>query len=99
MTIDAAETGRLQELLSRVGTGLDQFLRFQHPDALQPGRGWRERLDIALPSSGIGIDRVADELVGHVIPNGSSIPRPGFTSFITTGGTTASALASAAAGI
>ena len=99
MTIEAAETGRLQELLSRVGAGLDEFLRFEHPDALQPGRDWREHLDIAVPANGIGIDRVADELVRHVVPNGSAIPRPGCTSFITTGGTTAAALAAAAAGV
>ncbi len=95
---DAAETGRMQTLLSRVGAGLDEFLTFEHPDALHPDRRWREQLDIALPRAGIGIDAVAEELIRHVIPNGSSVPRPGFCSFITTGGTTASTLASTAAG-
>ena len=64
-----------------------------------PGHSWRKRLDRPLPRAGIGIDAVADELVRHVIPNGSSVPRPGFSSFITTGAVTASALASTAAGI
>lgn len=99
MPADAAETGRLQPLLSQLGAGLDEFLKFEHPDALQPGLRWREQLDIALPSSGIGIDALADELLRHVVPNGSSIPRPGFSAFITTGGTTAAALAATAAGV
>jgi aromatic-L-amino-acid decarboxylase len=99
MSTGHAETGRLQDLLSRVGAGLDEFLRFEHPDALHPGRRWREHLEIALPSAGIGIDRVTEELVRHVIPNGSSIPRPGFSSFITTGAATAATLASTAASI
>ena len=99
MSVDAAETGRLQALLSQVGAGLDEFLKFEHPDAMHPGRRWREQLDIALPRNGIGIDGVAEELVRHVVPNGSSIPRPGFSSFITTGGTTAGTLASTAASI
>jgi aromatic-L-amino-acid decarboxylase len=97
--VDAAETGRLQALLSRVGAGLDEFLRFEHPDAMHPGRRWRERLDIALPHTGIGIDAVTEELLQHVIPNGAATPRPGFSSFITTGGSTASTLASTAASI
>lgn len=99
MSVDAAETGRLQALLSQVGAGLDEFLKFEHPDALHPGRRWREQLDITVPRKGIGIDGVADELVRHVVPNGSSIPRPGFSSFITTGATTAGTLASTAASI
>ena len=96
---DAAETGRLQPLLSQVGAGLDRFLTFEHPDALHPGHRWRERLQRPLPAAGIGIDGVLDELLHDVVPNGSAVPRPGFSSFITTGGTTASTLASAAASI
>ena len=99
MLHETAETGRLQPLLSRIGAGLDEFLRFEHPDALHPGRRWREALDRPVPEEGAGIDAVATELLQHVIPNGSSIPRPGFSSFITTGATTASALAATAAGI
>lgn len=99
MSHDPAETGNLQALLSKIGAGLDEFLKFEHPDALHPGRRWREDLDIALPIEGVGIDRVADELVRHVIPNGSAVPRPGFSSFITTGATTAATLASTAASI
>jgi len=99
MLPDAAETGRMQPLLAKIAAGLDDFLRFEHPDALHPGHAWRQRLDRPLPRAGIGIDGVAEELVRHVIPNGSSVPRPGFSSFITTGAVTASTLASTAAGI
>ena len=99
MPRDAAETGRMQPLLARVGAGLDDFLRFEHPDALHPGAKLARAPRPAAAARGIGIDAVADELVRHVIPNGSSIPRPGFSSFITTGATTASALAATAAGV
>ena len=99
MPRELAETGRMQSLLARIGAGLDDFLRFEHADALHPTRSWRDALDRPLPQRGVGIDAVADELLRVVIPNGSSIPRPGFSSFITTGATTASALAATAAGI
>lgn len=96
---DAAETGRLQDLLTRVGAALDEFVRFEHPDALHPGKRWRETLDMPLPRQGIGIDGVVEELTRDVIPNGAQISKPGFCSFITTGGTTVAALAATAANI
>jgi aromatic-L-amino-acid decarboxylase len=99
MRAEAAETGRMQPLLERLGAGLDEFLKFEHPDALHGGAPWRERLDMPLPEAGIGADGVTDELLRHVIPNGSAIPRPGCSSFITTGATTVAALAATAAGI
>lgn len=97
MELDAAETGNLQALLSRVGVALDEFVRFEHPDALAGATTWRERLDTELPQHGVGIDRVTDELVKVVIPNGSPVARPGFSSYITTGGTSIAALAATAA--
>jgi aromatic-L-amino-acid/L-tryptophan decarboxylase len=99
MASDAAETGNLQSLLTRVGAGLDEYLKFEHPDALHPSSRWREQLNRALPREGIGIERVVDELVQQIIPNGSAVPRPGFCSFITTGAASASTLASTAASI
>lgn len=99
MSNDAAETGDLRALLSQIGAGLDEYLKFEHPDSLHPGRRWHEHLDGSLPREGVGIQRVADDLVQHVVPNGSAVPRPGFCSFITTGGVTASTLASTAASI
>ncbi len=99
MEVDAAETGNLQSLLSRVGLALDEFVKFEHPDAQANAAAWRARLDTALPQHGVGIHRVTDDLAKVVIPNGSSITRPGFSSYITTGGTTVAALAATAANI
>jgi len=99
MAKDEAETQGIGALLARLGAGLDEYLEFEHPDAMQPGRGWRERLNIAVPRDGVGVQRVLDELVELVIPNGSAIPRPGFCSFITTGGASVSTLASTAASV
>lgn len=99
MSRDRAETGRLQELLARVGAGLDEFLEFEQADAFSRRHGWTAALDQPVPRQGVGIDEVCRELVEQVIPNGSSAVKGGFTGFIMTGATTASAIASAAAGI
>jgi len=99
MKTDIAETGRLQSLLSKVGNSLDQFVKFEHPDAFQTKQQWLEALDISLPQKGIGLDKVTEELITSVIPNGSPVGNPGFSSFITTGATTASTLATTAASI
>lgn len=99
MQVDHAETAKIEKLISRIGASLDQFLKFEHEDCWHSEAKWREYLDVSLPNQGVGIDRVIDELVTQVIPNGSVIPKPGFTSFITTGATSAAALASTAASI
>ncbi|MEP7281452.1 MAG: pyridoxal-dependent decarboxylase [Rubrivivax sp.] len=99
MNRDAAETGRMQVLLSQIGAGLDEFQRFAHPDAMHPDRHWRQRLDQPLPQRGVGIDAVVADLLEQVIPNGSATARPGFSGFITTGGTTVAALAATAANV
>ncbi len=99
MSVEHAENGNLQNLLSQIGAGLDQFLNFDHPDALHPSASWREVLDTPLPQHGVGIERVTQELITQIIPNGSPVPKPGFTSFITTGSTTVATLASTAASI
>jgi aromatic-L-amino-acid decarboxylase len=99
MQSDLAETENIQKLLAQIGGGLDQFLKFAHPDALHPEANWQGYLDIPLPQRGVGIDQVVEDLLKQVIPNGSSVPKPGFTSFITTGATSASVLASTAASI
>lgn len=96
---DAAETGRMQPLLARLGAGLDEFVKFEHPDALHAGARWREALNGPLPQAGIGADAVLAELLQQVVPNGSSVPRPGFSSFITTGATTVGTLAATAAAV
>jgi len=99
MSKDYAETGQMQAYLSKIGSGLDEFLEFKHEDALAEGKNWREKLTEDLPIKGVGIDEVTTLLLDDVIANGSAVVRPGFTSFITAGGTTASAIASTAASI
>lgn len=99
MSVEHAENGNLQDLLSQIGAGLDKFLNFDHPDALHPSASWREVLNTPLPQHGVGIEEVTQELITQIIPNGSPVPKPGFTSFITTGSTTVATLASTAASI
>jgi aromatic-L-amino-acid decarboxylase len=99
MSQDRAETGRLQELLARIGAGLDDFLKFERPDALSRQESWRAALVRPVPQQGVGIDEVSRELVEQVIPNGHSLVKPGFTGYIMTGAASASAIASTAAGI
>lgn len=99
MSKDKAEVGNLQDLLSRVGAGLDEFLKFENPDAIARQDHWKAALDIPLPEHGVGIDVVVRELVESIIPNGSQLARPGYIGTITTGGTSAATLASAAASI
>jgi len=97
MAEEKAETGRMQELLTRVGAGLDEFLKFEHPDALAARDFWQRALERPVPQQGIGIDAVVDEILTRLVPYGPPIPRPGFTGYIVTGGTTAAALAITAA--
>jgi hypothetical protein len=56
MQNESAETANLERLLSGIGAGLDQFLKFEHKDALRADATWRETLDVALPQQGVGID-------------------------------------------
>ena len=69
MIADAAETGRLQELLSQVGGGLDRYLAFEHPDAMRAPDGV-ERCDVVVVGSGAGgasVARVLSEAGASVI--------------------------------
>jgi len=97
--IDIAETGKLERLLARVGASLDNYLKFKHDDAYRSVQQWQSKLNTPLPEQGIGIDAITDELLDQVIAYGSAIPNPGFSSYITTGATTASTLATTAANI
>ncbi|MFT5218982.1 MAG: aromatic-L-amino-acid decarboxylase [Planctomycetota bacterium] len=99
MTKDRAEVGNLEKLLSTIGEGLDRYLEFKHDDAVVNIDSWKAALDQPLPQQGSGIEQVTRDLVEHVIANGSSVSKPGFTSYITTGATTASTLAMTAASI
>lgn len=99
MNNDLAECGQLQQHLNQLGEQLDQYLRFEHTDALQNAAQWREALQGPLPEEGVGIQRVVEELGEVIIPNASPIPNPGCTSYITTGATSVGALATLAGAI
>ena len=99
MQRDQSEVGNMEVLLSKVGASLDEFLTFKHEDALQSRDHWLENLDTNLPENGVGADAVAQLLCDEVIPFGSPVPKPGFTSFITSGAVSIGAVAQTAAAI
>ncbi|OUS10402.1 pyridoxal-dependent decarboxylase [Gammaproteobacteria bacterium 53_120_T64] len=94
-----AECDHLPHFLKQLGNELERFLRFDHGDAMDEPELWQNALRGPLPERGVGIGPVMDEIGHYLIPNGSKIPHPGFSSFITTGPTTLGALTSFAASI
>jgi glutamate/tyrosine decarboxylase-like PLP-dependent enzyme len=90
---DFAHCSALSDLLAQLGDGLDRYLRFEDHDAMLKADAWRTALDCGVPDSGIGIEQLIVEIRQHLLPNASPIPRPGFTSFITTGASSAGILA------
>lgn len=99
MNDDRAECGPLSQRLRELGASLDQYLRFEHPDAMSRYADWHGVLAQTLPEKGVGIEQVVGELGATVIANGSTIPNPGCTSFITTGATSVGVLASLAGSV
>jgi glutamate/tyrosine decarboxylase-like PLP-dependent enzyme len=96
---DRAECAELPRHLATLATALARYQRFEHADAMHEPARWQRALDRALPEQGIGIEAVLAEMGRHVIPNGSQIPRPGSSAFITTGATTIGALATLAGSV
>lgn len=90
---EQAECGELSEQLKKIGAYLDQYLRFEHPDAMCNADNWKTALGGPVPEQGIGCEQLIAEIGQYLIPNGSQVPKPGCTSFITTGATTAGVLA------
>jgi aromatic-L-amino-acid decarboxylase len=99
MMTELAECGQLGQRLQALGSSLDRYLAFEHPDAMHEPERWRGALAQQLPATGVGIDAVMDDMIRYLIPNGSAIPNPGCTAFITTGATTAGALATLAGAV
>lgn len=97
MNQERAEFDNLTPRLTQLGAYLDQYLLFQHDDAMRRVDTWRAALDIGLPEQGVGLDRVLREMGEVVIPNGSQIPNPGSSAFITTGATSVGVLANLSA--
>lgn len=90
---ELAKTSELTPLLKQLGGHLDKFLSFEHDDAMKNASDWKQKLNTPLPQKGVGAEQVIAEIGEVVLPNGSPIPKPGFTSFITTGATNIGALA------
>lgn len=99
MKKEQAEYDNLLPRLQQLGEYLDQYLCFEQADALKNKHQWQSIVDANLPEKGVGIDKVLTELGESIIPNGSQIPRPGCTSFITTGATNIGALATLASAV
>jgi aromatic-L-amino-acid decarboxylase len=99
MKTDKADCGDISPWLSHLGAYLDQYQRFEHEDAMHPSKQWRDVLNQPLPNQGIGIETLMEEIGKTLIPNGSQIPKPGCTSFITTGATNAGVLATLAGAV
>lgn len=91
--------GPLGQHLATLGASLDSYLRFEGEDALAAPEGWRKVLQRPLPEQGVGLAEVLREMGECLVPNGSQIPRPGCSSFITTGATTVGALATLAGAV
>jgi len=96
-----AETGRLGEAIARLIPHLEAVWRFEGPETAVADRDrWLAALDRPLPTEGIGLDGVLDELVEWVVPYGTRVGKPGFSGYIVNGPTTtgvAAALAATAA--
>lgn len=99
MSKELAECNDISKLLEKIGPHLDQYLRFEQPDAMVNAEGWQVALGGDVPAKGIGIDGVIADMGKHLIPNGSQIPNPGCTSWITTGATSMGVLATLAGSV
>jgi aromatic-L-amino-acid decarboxylase len=100
VTIDPTEAGRTTEGAALILPALEKWLSYA--DLTEPARRreqWAEQLDQPLPIDAAGFESALEELAEHVIPNGLPVGAPGFNGFITTGPTTAAALAQFAAAI
>jgi len=84
---EQAQCNNLSNLLAQLSEGLERYQRFEHPDAMTTADDWMPALSRALPSKGLGAEKVISEMSQYVIPNGSQISKPGCTSYITTAAT------------
>lgn len=96
---EPAETGRIAAALARLTPAFEAYLAAQQLGPgdpfppFRPGDGWAPAGP--LPAHGAGLDATLDELAG-LVPWGARIGAPGFLAFITTGASTAPAVAGAA---
>lgn len=90
---ELAACSELGDLLSDLAAGLDRYLLFEDEDAMASAGSWQAALQRGLPETGVGIQRLIEEIRVNLLPNASPIPRPGFSSYITTGASSAGVLA------
>lgn len=93
MIQERAECGNLPRLLKQLAEHLQDYLRFENPDAMSNAESWKNLLGGSLPENGMGIEKLIAQIGEHLIPNGSQVPKPGCTAFITTGATSIGVLA------
>mgnify|MGYP003386629539 CR=1 FL=1 len=93
---EKAECNNLSDLLSQLTGAIEQYQRFEHPDAMSTVDSWKAALSGSVPSTGIGAEQVIGEIGQHVMPNGSQIAKPGCTSYITTAATNMGSIATLA---
>lgn len=94
---DIAECSMLGGRLAELAIGLDHYLRFEDDDAMLKADTWQAVLEQPVPVTGIGIEQLITEIRQHLLPNASMVPRPGFSSFITTGASSSGILAALSA--
>ena len=97
MSKEQAHCENISPYLNTLGSYLDKYMRFEHEDAMANAEQWKTHLNKPAPNNGVGIEDVIKELGNVVIPNGSQIPNPGCSSFITTGASNIGVLANLAA--
>lgn len=94
---DTAATTGLAEAVTRLLPALEDVWRWEGSRTMAEQAAWTEALTQPMPATGVGLDRVLDELAAHVIPYGPDVGKPGFSGFIVNGPTTAGVAANLAA--
>lgn len=80
---DRAALAGLPAMMSRAAAALEQHAgRERYDTEPYPQAPWREHLDIPLPQTGWGAERVVDALVEHVVPHGIPADAGGFTGWV-----------------
>ena len=81
MIQERAECGNLPKLLQQLGADLDQYLRFEHSDAMCNKDSWKAVLGGSLPEQGIYCEQLLNIMGQYLIPNSSQVPQTGLHFF------------------
>jgi aromatic-L-amino-acid decarboxylase len=99
MTSIQPASGEFSKHLGKAALALDEYLEQDPGDAMRRFEQWDAALDSPLPDEGLGIDGAIESLLGDVLPNGTRLPYAGFWGWITSGPSTAAAVAAAVASV